>query len=147
MEWVNNLEFWHWWIAALALAILELFVSGAVFIWFALGAALVGSTMIWMPWLPWQAQFVLFTIFSLASVIIWRRFRDKNGDESAYPTLNKRGEQYIGRTFTLSEAIDNGFGKVKVDDTIWKISGADLPVGTQIKVVDIDGTVFKVEKV
>ena len=39
-----------------------------------------------------------------------------------------------------------GVGKVKVDDTRWKISGPDLKSGTKIKVVSVQGSVLVVEK-
>ena len=55
--------------------------------------------------------------------------------------------QYIGRVFTLEEAIINGRGKVRVDDTLWRVEGADLPLGHKVKVVSVDGVVFKVEGV
>lgn len=61
------------------------------------------------------------------------------------PALNRRGEQYIGRVFTLTEPIVNGVGKVKVDDTTWKVNGDDMEAGAKVRVVAIDGTVFKVE--
>ncbi|MDF1530326.1 MAG: NfeD family protein, partial [Sedimenticola sp.] len=68
----------------------------------------------------------------------------KNPTKSDQPRLNRRGEQYIGRIFTLSEPMVNGQGKIKVDDSIWKISGADCPAGARVKVVDVDGVVLKV---
>jgi len=61
------------------------------------------------------------------------------------PTLNRRGAQYIGRTFTLDEPIANGIGKIRVDDSTWKIEGTDCPAGSKVKVVGIDNTVLKVE--
>jgi membrane protein implicated in regulation of membrane protease activity len=47
--------------------------------------------------------------------------------------------------FTLSEAIVNGTGKIHVDDTMWKVDGADLPEGTQVRVTGVAGTVLTVE--
>jgi membrane protein implicated in regulation of membrane protease activity len=59
--------------------------------------------------------------------------------------LNRRGNQYIGRIFSLSEPIINGVGKVTVDDSTWKVKGPDLPAGTHIKVLGVEGVVFEVE--
>ncbi|MCK4710234.1 MAG: NfeD family protein, partial [Gammaproteobacteria bacterium] len=64
---------------------------------------------------------------------------------SDHPTLNRRGEQYVGRTFTLDEPIVNGMGKIRVDDSTWKISGNDCDSGSKVKVTGIEGTIFKVE--
>jgi membrane protein implicated in regulation of membrane protease activity len=58
--------------------------------------------------------------------------------ESDQPLLNQRGEQLIGRTATLSEPIINGFGRIKLGDTLWRVKGPDLPAGTQVKVVSVN---------
>ena len=66
---------------------------------------------------------------------------------SDHPLLNKRGVQYLGRVFSLYEPIKNGQGKIKVDDSIWKVHGEDCDINTQVKVIAVRGTVFEVEKV
>ena len=70
---------------------------------------------------------------------------DRHPTETDQPRLNRRGEQYIGRTFTLDEPIVNGLGKIRVDDSTWKIEGGDCAAGTRITVVGVDGVVLKVE--
>jgi len=47
----------------------------------------------------------------------------------------------------LKEPIVNGAGKIKVDDTTWKISGTDMAAGDKVRVVGVDGVVLKVESV
>jgi len=59
--------------------------------------------------------------------------------------LNRRGSQYIGREFTLTEPIVNGIGRLNVDDTIWRISGPDMDSGVQIIVDGMDGTILRVK--
>jgi membrane protein implicated in regulation of membrane protease activity len=59
--------------------------------------------------------------------------------------LNQRGQQYTGRIFTLDQPIVNGVGKVEVDDSSWRVKGPDLPAGTHVQVVGVDGVVFVVE--
>ncbi len=39
-------------------------------------------------------------------------------------TLNRRGEQLLGRNATLSEPIVNGRGQLKIDDTVWRCGGS-----------------------
>ncbi|TIU25428.1 MAG: NfeD family protein, partial [Mesorhizobium sp.] len=48
--------------------------------------------------------------------------------------LNRRGAQMVGRTATLSEPIQNGRGRIRLGDTLWRVSGPDLPAGTQVRV-------------
>jgi inner membrane protein len=53
----------------------------------------------------------------------------------------------VGRTFTLNEPMVNGVGKLRVDDSQWRIAGVDAPAGTQVRVVAVDGATLKVERV
>ena len=97
--------------------------------------------------MPIELQLVLFAILSVVATIIWKRYREKHPVISDQPLLNKRGRQYVGRTFTLEHPIVNGVGKVIVDDSTWKVKGPDLPAGSQIRVSDIDSVIFVVELV
>lgn len=144
MEWVNNLEFWHWWILAVVLIVLELFAPGAFFMWVGISAAIVGTLLWLLPGMSWEFQFVLFSVFSVVSVIGWRMYLKKHPIDTDRPVLNRRGHQYVGRVFTLDEPIVNNQGKIRVDDTTWKIRGADLPAGAKIQVTDVDGVILLV---
>ena len=143
---MDDIIFWHWWILGIALIVLEAFAPGAFFLWMGISAGVVGTILAIVPDLGWEYQVMLFAIFSVVSIALWKRYQTKNPAESDHPTLNRRGEQYVGRNFTLAEPIVNGMGKIKVDDSIWKISGDDCDAGTKIKVIGIDGTIFRVER-
>ena len=58
-------------------------------------------------------------VLSVGAVVAWQVYLRKNPPRSDEPTLNRRGAQYIGRTFALSEAIDNGVGKDKWQDGVF----------------------------
>lgn len=136
---------WHWMLFAVALFIGELLAPGSFLVWMGLGAAVVGALLLILPTLAWQGQWVIFAVVSVASVLAWRRYRQRHPDRSDHPVLNQRGRAYVGRHFTLEDPIVDGLGKLRVDDTQWKISGADLPAGTAVEVVGVDGTILKVE--
>ncbi len=141
----EEIEFWHWWIAAIVLIVVEVFAPGTVALWMAVSAAAVGLLLLAVPELTWQTQFIVFAVLSVATVIGWRTYQLRYPTVSDQPTLNRRGEQYVGRVFTLDEAIVNGTGKIHVDDTMWKVEGEDLPEGTQVRVTGVEGTVLTVE--
>jgi membrane protein implicated in regulation of membrane protease activity len=61
--------------------------------------------------------------------------------------LNRRAEQMIGQRYVLIEPIVNGRGKASVGDGQWLVSGADLPVGSTVEVVAVDGTTLQVRAV
>ena len=96
--------------------------------------------------LEWQGQFLIFAVLSVASIVGWRIYLKRHPTETEQPTLNRRGEQYVGRTFTLGEPVVNGTGKISVDDSTWKVEGDDMPAGTQIRVTGVEGTVFRIEE-
>lgn len=146
MEFLVNLEYWHWLAFALALIIIEMLAPGAVFLWFGVAAAVVGVLLLLIPTLVWQAQLVLFSALSIVSLLAWRSYAKKHPPaDNNYPTLNKRGDDLIGRVFTLDEGIVNNYGKIRVDDTMWKIRGNDVVAGAKVRVTAVDGTVLVVE--
>lgn len=144
---MEQITFWHWWVMAVVLVILEVFAPGAVFIWLGVAAGVVGFVLLVIPSLSWEWQFLLFSIFSVLSIVLWRKRLLQHPTETDQPRLNRRGEQYVGRVFTLAEPISNGQGKIKVDDTTWKITGVDCVAGSRVKVSGVDGVVLLVEKV
>jgi len=142
---MDPLTHWHWWIAALVLLVLEIFVSGTFFMWMGISAVLVGLLAYLFSDMGWTYQMLIFSIVSVVSIVIWRQYQEKHPQQSDQPTLNRRGSQYIGRTFTLQEPIVNGNGKIKVDDTTWKVLGPDSDSGHSVKVTGVDGTMLVVE--
>lgn len=146
IEYMTSLGVWNWFIAAGVFFIIELMVPGAFMIWLGLSALLVGLLSKFVIW-PWQYQFVAFAVFALASIPLWRHFArgmEKPGDQ---PFLNRRADAFIGREFTLEKPIVAGGGTMKIDDTIWRLAGPDLPGGSRVKVVRADAATLVVEKV
>lgn len=142
----SKLVFWHWFALAVILGILDVALgANFLFVWCGISAAIVGILLLIVPSMLWEYQLLIFAIGVLASIIVWRRYL-KNHPKTDSPNLNRRAEQYVDRVFTLEEPIVNGRGKVRVDDTIWRVEGEDLPVGTKVRVVNVDGVVLKVEK-
>ncbi len=140
-----QLDFWHWWILAAALIILEVFAPGAFFLWLGIAAGIVGAVVFLMPQMAWEYQVLIFSVLSVISIIIWRKYFRQRPADTDQPALNRRGEQYIGRTFTLEEPIHNGIGKIRVDDSTWKIRGENCAVGTRVEVTGVDGTILEVK--
>jgi len=145
-EYFSTLLFWHWWVVALALIIVEMVAPGFFLMWIGGAAAVTGLVTLIIPALPWEAQFVIFGVLAVASVMGARFYIKRNPIETADATLNKRGAQYIGRTFSLEEAIVNGAGRVRVGDSVWRAEGPDLPAGDRVKVTGVTGAALKVEK-
>jgi membrane protein implicated in regulation of membrane protease activity len=144
LKFLEGLTWWHWWIVAAVLAAAETFIPGALAIWFAAAALLLGIVLLVLP-IQWELQLVLFGVLSAIATLLWWKYGRTTRDESTQPTLNQRGAQYIGRTFALAEAIQGGSGKVHVGDTVWLVQGGDAPAGARVKVVGVKGAVLQVE--
>ncbi|MCX7552869.1 NfeD family protein [Marinicella sp. S1101] len=144
MGFLLDLTPWHWLTAAVFLLVIEMVVGSYYLLWVSFAAFLVAIIQ-WMFGISWGSQMVLFSAISVMSVIAWYLYDLKRDKTSTRPNLNKRGHQYIGRTFQLSHPIINGVGKINVDDSTWKVRGDDAPLDTTVKVVDIDGTILIVK--
>jgi len=143
---LDSIEFWYWWVAAVIFVGIELFAPGVVFLWMGVAAAIVGFIVLIHPTWDWRYQFMTFAVLAMTTAAGWWFYRKTHpAADSDQPALNRRGSQYVGRVFTLAEPIVNGQGKLKVDDTIWKIEGADRAEGTHVRVVGVHGTVLTVE--
>jgi membrane protein implicated in regulation of membrane protease activity len=145
-EYFSTLLVWHWWVLALVLIGIEMVAPGFFLMWIGGAAAVTGLVSLIVPSLPWQAQFLIFGVLAVASVLGARYYFKRNPIETADATLNKRGAQYIGRTFSLEEAIVNGTGRVRVGDSVWRAEGPDLPAGDRVKVTGVNGAALKVER-
>ncbi|MGF1610216.1 MAG: NfeD family protein [Kiloniellales bacterium] len=143
---LEQAEFWHWWVAGVTLVVAEVFAPGFILFWLGVAAGVVGLVLLLVPAMAWEYQWLIFAVVSVAAIFGWRAFARRHPAVSDHPMLNRRGRQYIGRRFTLEQPIVNGVGMLKVDDTRWKIEGADLPAGTNITVTGVEGTVLKVER-
>ncbi|MCP4329938.1 MAG: NfeD family protein [Alphaproteobacteria bacterium] len=147
VAWFEQTRFWHWFILAFLLVGFEMLVPGTYLLWLGISAGVVGVVVLVLPDLAWQVQLALFAIVSVAAVVASRIWIRRHPIETEQPALNRRGEQYVGRTFTLTEPVSNGEGRLRVDDTTWKVRGEDVEAGARVRVTGADGTVLKIEPV
>ncbi len=142
-EFLASLAFWHWLVLGVSLVIIEVFAPGAVFLWLGISAGIVGVIVWLIPGLDWEYQLLLFAILAIASVVVARRYLRAHPLESDEPNLNQSCHQKMGRTFTLDEPVVNGRGKIRVDDSTWKISCDDCDSGTNVIIKGVDGVVLR----
>lgn len=135
-----------WWILALLLIAGEMLLPGYFLLWIGLAAAATGIVMWVLPGLGLLAQAIAFALLALASCVAYARLlrprlsRTAPGSER----LNRRAEQMIGQRYELVEPIVNGRGKARVGDGQWLVSGPDLPLGSTVEVVAVDGSTLQV---
>lgn len=135
---------WNWLFLAVALFLLEAVVPGVHFVWFGVAAVIVGLLAL-TTGIVWQWQLVLFAGLAVATVFLARRFALFGPSPSDAPSLNLRGQQYVGRVVVVEEPIRSGRGKVRIGDTLWQAEGADAENGARVKVTGTRDTVLLVE--
>ena len=141
----DNLGSWSWIILGLVLMGLELLAPGVFLIWLGFAAMLTGIAD-WTFGLSWQAATLLFAVLSVAAVLVGRAVsRHRDEEETGRPPLNRRGHSLVGRVFMLDTAIAGGEGRIRVDDSVWRITGPDAPAGASVRVVRVDGATLVVE--
>ena len=147
LDFLYTLNQWHWFGFAAVLTILEILLGANFFLlWLGVSAATIGLLMLVYPQILWEYQFIVFAVESIACLGFWNFHLKNNPQTSDQPNLNRRNEQYIGRVVTLNEPIINGRGRIHIDDSFWRIEGPDLPEGTAVKIIDVNGVVLKVQK-
>ena len=146
-DYLQHLSFWDWLAFASLLLILEVFGAGGYLLWTGIAAAIVGLLVYGFPGLPWAWQFLLFGCLSILTAVYWWQRQQAAGKPSDQPGLNQRGSEFVGRTFVLHDAIVGGRGKIKAGDSLWLVSGKDLPAGSQVRVTGLEGVVLQVEEV
>ena len=144
LAWVVSLGTWDWFILAALLFLLEVLAPGMFMLWLGLAAVIMGIVASTVA-LSWQVQFIGFAVLALVLVPAWRHFATKVEKPAESPFLNRRAEGYVGRVFTLDKPIVDGSGAVRIDDTIWRVSGPDCPAGSRVRVAGTDGANLLVE--
>jgi membrane protein implicated in regulation of membrane protease activity len=144
-EWIADLGAWAWIILGVLLIGVELLAPGVFFLWLGLAALATGLTDAAFG-LSWQASTLLFAVLSVAAVLVGRAISPPSvQQDEASGLLNRRGDALVGRIFTLEGPIAGGEGRIRVDDSSWRVKGPDMPAGTAVRVVRVEGATLIVE--
>jgi membrane protein implicated in regulation of membrane protease activity len=146
MIWTDagTLEPWVWLAGGVLLCAGEMLAAGMFLLWIGLAAMATGATVfVFAVSLEWTL--ILFGVYAVVFVALGRRVygsQDRPGDR---PFLNRRAEALLGREFTLDHAIEGGEGRIRVNDSVWRVRGPDLPAGAKVTVTGVeDGVLLRV---
>lgn len=124
-----------WWLAAaVALGFAELLVPGVFLVFLALAAAITGVATLALPGLSPEAQLGAFAVWSAVTVLIGKRWYRDYPVETSDPMLNDRVARLIGTTVVVTQAIENGRGRVRVADGEWPARGPDAAAGVRARI-------------
>ena len=135
-----------WGALALVLFAAEALAPGAFMLWIGIGAAAVFVLVAVFADIPLLWQVVAFVVLSVVSIQCHRRWGRSHDRQSDQPLLNRRAEQLIGRVVVLDQGIVAGKGRAKIDDAFWVVAGPDLPAGSPVRVVAVEGMTLKVQQ-
>ncbi|MGR5301883.1 NfeD family protein [Vibrio alfacsensis] len=145
---LQGVTFWYWIAFGLALLAVELLGAAGYFLWLGISALLVGMIMSVLP-INWQLQWLAFATFSLVTTWLWWRrqwAKDRKNDQER--DLNQKHKQLIGNIVTLEEDFKVGINRLRVADTTWSAQCEhDLPAGTRVEIVAIEGIILTVKPV
>jgi membrane protein implicated in regulation of membrane protease activity len=141
----TSLGAWAWIILGLLLMVVELLAPGIFFLWLGL-AAMATGVLDSLLGLSWQAASLTFAVLAVGAVVLGRWVTRSKGQPSAQePFLNQRGQALVGRVFTLETPIKDGEGRIRIDDSSWRVVGADRFKGAKVRIVRVEGATLVVD--
>jgi membrane protein implicated in regulation of membrane protease activity len=131
--------------AARVLLAAEAMAPGAFMLWLGFAAVVVFIGVWLVPGISLLVQVAAFIALSFVSIQIYRTWFRGNERMSDQPMLNRRAATLVGRVVPLESAIVNGRGRVQIADALWDVSGPELPAGSAVRIVSVDGMNLRVE--
>lgn len=90
----------------------------------------------------------LFAVLTLVAAWLWWRWLNRQVSEQKPldAHLNQRGQQIVGKRFTLDTPLVNGRGHMRVGDSSWPVvADDDLSAGTRVEVIAVEGITLRVK--
>jgi inner membrane protein len=133
-----------WLVSGLVLCAAETMAPGAFLIWVGLAASIVGAIAYFVT-VDFTSQLLLFGILVAGLILLGRRVYGSL-DASPGPLPQSRAHAMVGVDFFLDEAIVRGYGRIRVGDSSWRVTGPDCPMGAKVRVIAVEGgTLLRVE--
>ena len=143
MEFLDSLQFWHWFILAIILIASETLGSGGFLIGIAIAAILTGILDWFAPGLSWQLKLAVFAFLAVVLTFIYWRFLKPFNQRTDNPDINDRVAQLVGRILVLQESLPAGPGRLQIGDTLWRVeTDSELARGTKVVISGSRGMVL-----
>lgn len=145
IEFIASYGPWAWIVAGLILLGLELVVPGGYLLWMGIAGIVTGLAALFQPSISWPFQWLIFGALSIVAILIWLRYTRGRPETTESPMLNRRPERFVGEVVVLAEPIVDGYGRIALGDTSWRVKGPDLAVGQRVRVIGAEGPLLLVE--
>ncbi|MHA7848065.1 NfeD family protein [Serratia sp. D1N4] len=141
---------WFWISLGGLLLAAEMLGASGYLLWSGLSAVLVGIVVWFSPQLDWEWQGAIFAVMTIVVAYLWWYWLHQRpaAATSGSQVLNQRNRQLIGIRSTLTEPMHNGMGRINIGDGSWRAqANEDLPVGTEVEVVAVEGVTLVIRAV
>ncbi len=125
----------------------EMLGGNGYLLWSGVAAVMTGL-LVWLLPFGWEWQGALFAVLTLVAAWLWWRWlnRQVRSQKPADAALNQRGQQLVGKRYTLDDTLVNGRGHVRIGDSSWPvIADEDLIAGTRVEVIAVEGIRLRVK--
>lgn len=142
-----NLDFdpgWLWMIGGVILLIAEIIAPG-FFLVFIGAAAIAAGFFTLLFGLGTVAQLALFALYAVLAVLLGKRFYATHPTSGAIPFLNDPAKRLVGKVVTVTAAIDEHQGRVRLGDSEWSARGGPAEVGERVRITGVEGNCLTVE--
>lgn len=136
---------WGWLGLGLVLIAAEVLAAPGTYLLFVGIAAVIMAVISAFTPLGGGTELVVFGILALVSAGIGWKIYGARVENDAARDLHDPAVTLVGRTITLSAPITDGYGQARMDDTVWRVAGPDLPAGTPVRIKALDGATLLVE--
>lgn len=141
------MEQWIWIIVFVVTLMIEVFTAGTlVSIWFSAGSLV--AYFVYLLNGPLLLQIIVFLAVSIGALLAIRPLATTYFRGNIVAT---NADRMIGRQTTLTKAItSNNWGEVDVYGVVWsavEINNQPLEIGTEVKIVAIEGAKVIVERI
>lgn len=135
---------WLWMIGGVILLIAEIIAPGFFLVF--IGAAAIASGLFTLLFgLGTVPQLALFALYALLAVMIGKRFYATHPASGTIPFLNDPAKRLVGKVVTVTVAVDDHQGRVRVGDSEWSARGGPAVAGDRVRVASVDGNCLIVE--
>ena len=135
---------WIWLIGGVVLLIAEVIAPGFFLIFLGVAAIATGVFTVLFD-LGTAPQLALFALYAVLAVMIGRRFYANRVTDSSHPHLNDPARRLVGKVVTVTSAVDDDNGRVRVGDGEWSARGGPAAVGERVRITGVDGNCLRVE--
>lgn len=145
-----QLEWWQWTVAGIALILSELAVPAFVLVWFGLGALLVALVVAALPQVSLTTQLSLWLVLSVVLIWLWFKIFRPGYHKTR---IGLSDDYVVGEIGLLTRDVapfEKGqvrFQKPILGSEVWDcIADEAMATGARVKVLGVEGSLFKVGK-